>query len=160
MLAAGHSPHDHSAYLLDFARSAIREGRRIRNVGMAMPGGMLRSRLCKILDGISIPTVSRSRAVCAIALCAMSSALLGAATLTSAGPTNQQRDVAPTNLAFEVATVKINKSGSLRAPSTIRPGGRFTATNNTLRDLILNAYDISEFARSPAGRTRMDRRVC
>src|SRR5205807_1020306 len=27
-----------------------------------------------------------------------------------------------------------------RAPSMILPGGRFTATNNTLRNLILNAY--------------------
>jgi bla regulator protein blaR1 len=46
-------------------------------------------------------------------------------------------------LAFDAASVKPNKSGdTLRAPSMILPGGRFTATNNTLRALILNAYGI------------------
>jgi hypothetical protein len=46
--------------------------------------------------------------------------------------------------AFEVASIKRNSSGdTLRAPSLILPGGRFTATNNTLRALILNAYGIS-----------------
>jgi bla regulator protein BlaR1 len=46
--------------------------------------------------------------------------------------------------AFEVASIKRNTSGdTLRAPSLILPGGRFTATNNTVRALILNAYGIS-----------------
>jgi beta-lactamase regulating signal transducer with metallopeptidase domain len=45
-------------------------------------------------------------------------------------------------LAFEVASVKPNRSSAARAPSMILPGGRFTATNNTLRALILNAYGI------------------
>lgn len=45
--------------------------------------------------------------------------------------------------AFEVASVKANQSGDTqRSPSIILPGGRFTATNNTLRSLILNAYGI------------------
>ena len=44
--------------------------------------------------------------------------------------------------AFEVASIKLNKSGATRAPSMILPGGRFTATNNTVRALILNAYGI------------------
>jgi len=45
-------------------------------------------------------------------------------------------------LAFDAASVKPSKSGDLRAPSMILPGGRFIATNNTLRALILNAYGI------------------
>jgi uncharacterized protein (TIGR03435 family) len=45
--------------------------------------------------------------------------------------------------SFEVASIKANRSDSQRAPSAILPGGRFTATNNTVRDLILNAYGIS-----------------
>jgi bla regulator protein BlaR1 len=44
-------------------------------------------------------------------------------------------------LKFEVASVKPNKSGSLRSTGWIFPGGRFTATNNTVRALILNAYN-------------------
>ena len=62
--------------------------------------------------------------------------------LWTAPPIRAQSQDAP-RLAFEVASVKPNKSGSARAPSMILPGGRFTATNNTLRALILNAYDIS-----------------
>jgi bla regulator protein blaR1 len=46
-------------------------------------------------------------------------------------------------LAFEVASVKPNKSGADWSPSLILPGGRFTATNNSVRALILNAYGIS-----------------
>jgi uncharacterized protein (TIGR03435 family) len=49
----------------------------------------------------------------------------------------------PEALSFEVASVKANKSGDLRSPSMILPGGRFTATNNSVRALILNAYGIS-----------------
>jgi bla regulator protein BlaR1 len=41
--------------------------------------------------------------------------------------------------------VKPNKSGSQRSPSMILPGGRFTATNNTVRALILNAYQIPPY---------------
>jgi uncharacterized protein (TIGR03435 family) len=44
---------------------------------------------------------------------------------------------------FEVASVKPNNSGDTRSPSMIFPGGNFTATNNSLRGLILNAYGIS-----------------
>ena len=38
VLAAGHSPQDYSDYLLEFARSVTREGRRLHVVAMAMPG--------------------------------------------------------------------------------------------------------------------------
>jgi hypothetical protein len=39
--------------------------------------------------------------------------------------------------AFEVASIKRNSSGdTLRAPSLILPGGRFTATNNTLSNRL------------------------
>lgn len=42
--------------------------------------------------------------------------------------------------AFEVASVKPNKSGDGRVMLGIQPGGRFTATNVPLRMLIRNAY--------------------
>jgi bla regulator protein blaR1 len=44
------------------------------------------------------------------------------------------------SLSFEVATIKANKSGDDRAYSSIQPGGRLSATNVTLRDLMLAAY--------------------
>jgi bla regulator protein BlaR1 len=59
-------------------------------------------------------------------------------------PTASRAQSQPSDsLAFEVSSVKANTSGSQRAPSMILPGGRFTATNNTVRALILNAYGIS-----------------
>jgi uncharacterized protein (TIGR03435 family) len=42
--------------------------------------------------------------------------------------------------AFEVATIKLNKSGDDKASSSIQPGGRLSATNVRLKDLILSAY--------------------
>jgi uncharacterized protein (TIGR03435 family) len=47
--------------------------------------------------------------------------------------------------AFEVASVKPNRSGDLRARMEIQPGGRFTATNVSLRMLITNAYQLFNY---------------
>jgi uncharacterized protein (TIGR03435 family) len=52
-------------------------------------------------------------------------------------------------LQFEVASVKPNKSRALPG-SLIQPAGRFTATNQTLKRLILNAYHIPQFRLSGA----------
>jgi uncharacterized protein (TIGR03435 family) len=52
-------------------------------------------------------------------------------------------------LTFEVASVKANKSVSYLSPNQpsparggVMPGGRFSATNFSLRELILWAYDV------------------
>jgi len=47
--------------------------------------------------------------------------------------------------AFEVASVKPNGSRDLRARMDIQPGGRFTATNVSLRMLITNAYQLFNY---------------
>src|SRR5439155_17710932 len=46
---------------------------------------------------------------------------------------------------FEVATIKPNKSGDGRVMLQVQPGGRFNATNVTLRQLIRNAYQLQDF---------------
>jgi len=46
---------------------------------------------------------------------------------------------------FEVASIKPNKSGDMRVMMSVQPGGRFTATNVTLRMMIRNAYQLQEF---------------
>jgi bla regulator protein BlaR1 len=137
VLAAGHSPQDYSSYLLDLARSVAHEGRRVHVVGLAMPGSGLKQRMRQILADTPAPRISRVRVFCTLACCAASSGLFAAATLT---PRTASQ---PSALAFEVASVKPNQSSDARSPSMILPGGRFTATNNTLRALILNAYGIS-----------------
>src|SRR5215813_2823200 len=50
---------------------------------------------------------------------------------------------------FEVASVKPNKSGSNRVNIMPQPGGRFTATNVSVMDLITIAYGMGRtFPRS------------
>jgi uncharacterized protein (TIGR03435 family) len=47
--------------------------------------------------------------------------------------------------SFEVASVKVNKSGNSSSGSSTQPGGRLTVTNETLRDLIRDAYVLQDF---------------
>ena len=152
VLAAGHSPEDYSAYLLDFARS-IREDRRARNVGMAMPGSMLRSRLCKILDGISIPTVSRSRTACAIAFCALSSVLFAAAVPSARAAISHAQAESAMQIKFEVVSIKpcegsgdpsARGGGAGTARSMISPGYSFLVCQ-TLNQLIDMAWGGGSF---------------
>jgi uncharacterized protein (TIGR03435 family) len=56
-----------------------------------------------------------------------------------------QAPAAAAPAAFEVASVKPNKSGDNRVMFSIQPGGRFTASNVQVRQLIANAYDMQMF---------------
>ena len=47
--------------------------------------------------------------------------------------------------AFEVASVKPNKSGELVGSIGGRPGGQVVVTNNTLRNIVRNAYQLQNF---------------
>jgi uncharacterized protein (TIGR03435 family) len=47
-------------------------------------------------------------------------------------------------LSFEVASVKLNRSGDFRKQLGPAPGGRFLATNSTLRDLIPYAFGLPQ----------------
>ena len=47
--------------------------------------------------------------------------------------------------AFEVASVKPNKSGDGRVMLGLQPGGRFNATNVPLRMLLRQAFNVQEF---------------
>ncbi len=44
--------------------------------------------------------------------------------------------------AFEVASVKPNRSGDMRIMFGVQPGGRFTATNTTVLEILRQAYDV------------------
>src|SRR5262249_20606157 len=72
-------------------------------------------------------------AICAPTMVREVSVLAGRAQAPATGP------------AFEVASVKPNKSGDGRVLFSVQPGGRFTATNVTVRMLIRNAYQLQDF---------------
>jgi hypothetical protein len=53
--------------------------------------------------------------------------------------------VQPADLpAFEVASVKANKSGEMGGQMRSQPGGRLTVTNQSLRHIIRNAYQVQD----------------
>jgi hypothetical protein len=81
VLERGHDPHDYSGYLLDLARSVGRMGARIDVVGMAMPGSALPQRIRQILARGPAPRLTRGRAVCLAAACAILSAVFAAASV-------------------------------------------------------------------------------
>jgi uncharacterized protein (TIGR03435 family) len=74
---------------------------------------------------------------------------VGAVTLLAVGMDAQEK--APEKAAdkalpqFEVASIKPNKSGDRRIMIGVQPGGRFTATNVTVQQLIRNAYQLQDF---------------
>jgi uncharacterized protein (TIGR03435 family) len=70
-------------------------------------------------------------------------ALAGAGVLSHARVRAQEQSTAAP--AFEVASVKPNNSGDGRVLFANQPGGRFTATNVTLKLLIRNAYQLQDF---------------
>lgn len=77
----------------------------------------------------------------------LSSVVLAAALLAPVAPlarSGQSPAPAP-QPQFEVASIKPNKSGDGRVMLGLQPGGRFNATNVTLRMLIRNAYQIQDF---------------
>jgi uncharacterized protein (TIGR03435 family) len=56
-----------------------------------------------------------------------------------------QRSNRATTPAFEVASVRLNRSGDFSSSASRFPGGRITITNNTLKDLIRYAYDLKDY---------------
>ncbi len=85
VLQRGHDPHDYTGYLLELARSVGQSGGRLKAVGMAMPGSSLPQRVRQILSRGPAPRLSRVRAVCLAAGCAMLSAVFAAASIDREG---------------------------------------------------------------------------
>lgn len=74
--------------LLDGARPAVpyvrQSGVRLSRAGMAMPGTSLARRIRQILEGSSVPHISRTRMACVCVACAISCAAIAAGTLDRA----------------------------------------------------------------------------
>lgn len=58
----------------------------------------------------------------------------------------------PARLTFEVASIKRNVSGDPGASIRIQPGGQVMVTNNSLYNLIRNAYDTQRYEMVPGPR--------
>src|SRR4029079_15395706 len=98
-------------------------------------GGHMRS-----ADSTARPFL-KARVWTAATLLALATAVGSPVVLTAQAPAH----------AFDVASVKSNKSGDRRVMMRTAPGGRYTATNVTLRDLVREAYHLlpSQLAGEP-----------
>src|SRR6266545_951517 len=56
----------------------------------------------------------------------------------------ERRTTAAQEPAFDVVSVKPNVSGDARSASYVQPGGRYTASNATVRMLIKTAYSVHD----------------
>ena len=74
----------------------------------------------------------------------VTAAVLLIAAAGAASPSRAQTSAAQP--AFDVASVKLNASGDWRKSLGPAPGGRFLATNQTLRDLMPFAYGLPQIA--------------
>src|SRR5256712_3747582 len=108
VLERGHDPRDYSEYLLDLARSVTGARKRLRVLGMAMPGCFLPQRIQKILQGIRAPRISRLRVAVTIVVCTALSVVLATGTLAHVR-------LAPVGLAGQISPrSNVSGTGDLR----------------------------------------------
>lgn len=81
VIRAGHSPQDYSGYLIEMARALRRQGRRLNVAGMAMPGTGLADRMRHIFEEGLMKRTPRTRVICTMAFCALSSTICAAGVL-------------------------------------------------------------------------------
>src|SRR5688572_15927019 len=68
--------------------------------------------------------------------------LLGALCASAAVVALSAQNAPPADLAFEVATIKINRSNDTGGSFGVRPGGVVLITNNSLRNIVRNSYGV------------------
>jgi len=84
VLARGNNAREYAACLVELARSVSRSGARLNIVGMAVPGGLLRERLRKIIEIGPRPRISGSWMGCVAVVCAITCAIAVAGTVEHA----------------------------------------------------------------------------
>jgi beta-lactamase regulating signal transducer with metallopeptidase domain len=139
VLARGHDPREYADYLLDMARSVKRSGARLNVAGMAMPGSSLPRRIRQILEGGSVPNISRPRMACVSVACAITCTAFAAGTLDHAEP----------SLSAEHATIQ-HESASTSHPVTSFVLGDLRIEGDShdrdrIRDRILNTWNSREY---------------
>jgi beta-lactamase regulating signal transducer with metallopeptidase domain len=112
VLTRGHNAREYAECLVELARSVSRSGSRLNVVGMAMPGGLLRERLRKIVEIGPRPRISGGWMACVAVACAITGAIAMAGTVEHAGTksprTNQtvQSENSP-SIKFVLGDLKI-----------------------------------------------------
>jgi beta-lactamase regulating signal transducer with metallopeptidase domain len=139
VLARGYDPRSYSEYLIDVARSVKQSGARLNIAGMAMPGSSLPRRIRQILEGGSVPHISRTRMVCVCLVCAVSGTSIAAGTLDHAQP----------NSSAEHAMIQ-SESAPAAHPATKFVLGDLTIKGDVhdrdgVRDRILTAWKSREY---------------
>jgi hypothetical protein len=91
------------------ARAVMRSGARLNIAGMAMPGSSLPRRIRQILEGGSVPPVSRTRMACVAVACAITCTAFAAGTLDHARSSSAQHaaSVAPPATKFVLGDLRI-----------------------------------------------------
>jgi uncharacterized protein (TIGR03435 family) len=108
-------------------------------------GGDLAQRIESIMAVRSRRQLTRGRrAMLTVAVAAIVAAPVVAGALSKRTQADAGDKKPGASVVFEVAAVRANKSGAIAALWDDLPGGRFVATNATLRMLIVEAYRIPD----------------
>jgi beta-lactamase regulating signal transducer with metallopeptidase domain len=139
VLLRGCDRRAYSEYLIDMARSVTRSGVRLNIAGMAMPGSSLPRRIRQIVQGRSVPHISRTRMACVCVACSISCTAIAAGTL----------DHAKLNSSAE-HTVIPRESASAAHPATKFVLGDLKIQGDVhdrdgVRDRILKAWKSREY---------------
>jgi uncharacterized protein (TIGR03435 family) len=131
VLERGHDAADYSGYLLDLARSVMNSRRRIRVLGVAMPGRYLPQRIQKIVKGRQAPKLSALRLVCTCVVCVLLSVSFSTGTLVHAhviviaqGTSLEVLAPRPAAIPVEpvpVAVAEIPPKAATEMPKQVRP---------------------------------------
>ena len=112
VLERGHDARKYAECLVELARSVSRSGVRLNVVGMAVPGGLLRQRLRKIIEIGPQPRISSRWMGCVALVCVITSTIAVAGTVDHAGTkipsTNQAaRSENPSSTKFVLGDLKV-----------------------------------------------------
>jgi bla regulator protein BlaR1 len=136
VISHGYPRKEYAEYLLNVARSVTDAGARLTVLGAAAVGSGLAARIRTLLLSPAMRPVSRFRLACVVVFCG------AAAVAFTAGSVAHAQLAGP---SFEVATIKLNKSGEQGGGSQLE-GSTYRGTNVSLLRMIRLAYaPIQEF---------------
>jgi hypothetical protein len=109
VLEHGHAQKDYSEYLLELADAVMIARKRLRFLGMAMPGYLLPQRIEKIMRGSQVVGMSRLRIALTILVCLVFSVAFATGTLAHArlAPANRMRQISPPSVGTDTRAPRL-----------------------------------------------------